>query len=830
MRNLAIAALLLLVGCDVRKTVVQPLGLITRPNKYGQFPPGALETAYNIMMRDRGILRSFPDVQTYRADVLSSGNTVRRMFPAPASLLVLGESGGTWGARWVTGAASNSITMPTGVTLSVGTGKGGEVKARDRYIVATTTDPVVMDSEGDTTARYAGILAPAAQFNGFTATAGQAVATGKYVGYRVTIRRKTSDGYVLTSPPCQQFIVNNISGSTGNFTVYVNWNTAYSNVIAGDVVDVWRTKEASTSGVGDTHFLAVSKTLSSTDITNAYTTLLDVTPESGLGQELYTNPGQTNGVLSGIGRAEGAPPSATEVATFRGSTFYVSSALVSSVAVRISAKLGDLSSTAERTYGIGSRATTGDVTNGSAAILNVANTTGLAVGQALFSTTYFAITSRIASIVGTTVTMTTTATGPTTVGASHTFLDIIQVNAIEIYPYTAVSQVNTVARVDYSTISISTSSGNSSTTTTGTDVFASNFRCSQSALTIRATNGSNYYPALPNISETVLTATSDARTNRIHWSLLDQPEAVPVLNYAFIGNGTIYRIIPTRDALWIFCSDGLFRLSGAGGIWRVDPVDPGLTLVARKAVCVLGQDVWAYTNRGLVVITSEGAVTKVSEDIIGDVVPGAQFADTWDTFMAADEKHGEVWLTFRTGTSSLTYVYNTRTGAFTNLFPNAAANGLDIADDAFAMTDMVFYPASDTLAYGAKTGSSGADCDVGTFVADTSSSRFVGVGQLAIFQPIAPVEPFSVVQFIDVTWVFESAEALVFSPRFGAAPGTDVTIVDGGAEDRVTIGVPRTAAINHRLRPGFNLVSSAKNWSMRGFSFRWVLLTEQSAR
>jgi hypothetical protein len=205
-------------------------------------------------------------------------------------------------------------------------------------------------------------------------------------------------------------------------------------------------------------------------------------------------------------------------------------------------------------------------------------------------------------------------------------------------------------------------------------------------ITLRATNGGNFSPILPDIASTVLTIKPTPQPNGYAWSENNEPENCPPSNYEFAGQGDIHRVIATRDCLWFFCSDGLFRLSGAGGSvgegydWVLDPVDPTLVIMNPQAACVHREYVYAYTNRGFVSISSEGQVRELSD---GRINPSSASTTgklpnrTWTqiasngtndatVWLEADQSNDDVWI--RTGAwetnAKQIWVYNTKTDTF----------------------------------------------------------------------------------------------------------------------------------------------------------------------
>ena len=76
---------------------------------------------------------------------------------------------------------------------------------------------------------------------------------------------------------------------------------------------------------------------------------------------------------------------------------------------------------------------------------------------------------------------------------------------------------------------------------------------------------------------------AEDRANRLYFSDPDEPESVPLLNYVDIGaqQSPILALVPLRNALLVFKSDGVWRVTGYGPTnWTVDPLDPTMRLPA----------------------------------------------------------------------------------------------------------------------------------------------------------------------------------------------------------------------------------------------------------
>jgi hypothetical protein len=89
--------------------------------------------------------------------------------------------------------------------------------------------------------------------------------------------------------------------------------------------------------------------------------------------------------------------------------------------------------------------------------------------------------------------------------------------------------------------------------------------------------------------------------SHLYYSKTGQSDAVPLLNYVKIGSDTksILRIIPSRDALFVFKEDGVFIVRGYGPPWQIDPFDLTLKLSIRDSLVTLDNAVFGAFTRGV---------------------------------------------------------------------------------------------------------------------------------------------------------------------------------------------------------------------------------------
>jgi hypothetical protein len=831
-----------------RQSIVAPIGLITQPNKYGQYKRGALSRADNVVMRSPGIIGSMPGVRTLRASVATgTDRIIRTMLSADTHTLQYLENTAvsTAALSWVSASGVQTVSLPTNWEGGAVAGCARIAKARERFFftpwsstISNTRNfrgPLTIDSENASSSRMMG-LSPVALINlgiGYTADA-QAILADSAAGWRALMRRKLSDDYELVSAPSWPAI-----GFTGGSTMdaqVIVWFPTDHNYIAGDLCEVYRTVsvEGADTDPGDVCFLAVSQVITAANITAGFVSIRDNCPDGSLGAELYTNQGQ-----EGAEAANFDPIECTDMCNFKGHLFFAAPTAPAKATIGPRNAYGKLTTDYERLYGIGDRTTTGTFTIGSPIITAVNNMRGIVVGSYIIHANLPGGDAFVIGVTATTITCDSNASASAVASTFHAqdSIEWAQNGFGFIYTLQAkfFAQNSVLLGFGGSTLVWSASVAGKTDMTTGEELDAIRYgaefivrapRVYGQPFTLRSTNGVNFSPPLPEKTATANSYSPEVRHNRYGWSKFQQPEAAPPLNYGFCGSGKILRLMATRDAVWFFCTDGMYRLSGTGGdgpdAWRLDAADPNLVLAGRNAICTLKETIWCYSNRGLVAVSDDGGIQEISLGVIGDSLPGASFADTWDTWMAADEAHQEVWLTFRSGTlgagSSITYIFNTLTKTFVRF------------TDANEYSTAVYAPFLRSLVLGKVTAASPAgNPSQMYFEDDTSNTRLAGAD--VRFQPFFVNDPFDLKQFVDVTYIFNNVGASVtLTPGFDDTDSIAFTCNTSTAESRATAGVPRRCAIAPVLRPGFKLSGYATPWDFRGISVRFTSGGEETER
>lgn len=168
-------------------------------------------------------------------------------------------------------------------------------------------------------------------------------------------------------------------------------------------------------------------------------------------------------------------------------------------------------------------------------------------------------------------------------------------------------------------------------------------------------------------------ATNDVKPNRIYYSKVSQPDAVPLVNFVDVGaeDSAILRIFPLRESLFVFKEDGLFRLSGEEAPWTVQLFDSSTKIIAPDSVDVSNNLVYGWTKQGIVTV-SESGVSLVSRPIDTIVLPigSDQYPHfstaTWGVGYESDNSYMVFTVTTQTDTiATQCYRYSNLTNSWT---------------------------------------------------------------------------------------------------------------------------------------------------------------------
>lgn len=120
-----------------------------------------------------------------------------------------------------------------------------------------------------------------------------------------------------------------------------------------------------------------------------------------------------------------------------------------------------------------------------------------------------------------------------------------------------------------------------------------------------------------------VTSDDEVKGNRIYYSKISQPEAVPIVNFIDVGaaDTNILRIFPLRDSLFVFKEDGLYRISGEIAPFVLNLFDSSYILLAPDSVGVSNNIIYSWTSQGISGLSESGATPSISRPIDDIVLP-----------------------------------------------------------------------------------------------------------------------------------------------------------------------------------------------------------------
>lgn len=181
----------------------------------------------------------------------------------------------------------------------------------------------------------------------------------------------------------------------------------------------------------------------------------------------------------------------------------------------------------------------------------------------------------------------------------------------------------------------------------------------------------------PTISGVVFAATvasdNNEAPNRIYYSKLSQPEAVPLVNYVDVGpkDKKILRILALRDNLLVLKEDGIYIVTGPSAPnFSVRLLDSSTFITAPDTAVVLNNLIYCLSNQGVVSISDSG-VSVVSGNIDDTITGLTTFAYNYvkSSFAVSYENDRAyiIWLPSKKSDTVATqaYRYNTFTSSWT---------------------------------------------------------------------------------------------------------------------------------------------------------------------
>lgn len=168
-------------------------------------------------------------------------------------------------------------------------------------------------------------------------------------------------------------------------------------------------------------------------------------------------------------------------------------------------------------------------------------------------------------------------------------------------------------------------------------------------------------------------ATNDVKPNRIYYSKISQPDAVPLVNFVDVGaeDSAILRIFPLRESLFVFKEDGLFRLSGEQAPWTIQLFDSSIKIIAPDSVDVSNNLIYGWSKQGIMTVSESGGslISRPIDTIVlpigSDQYPNFSTA-TWGVGYESDNSYMVFTVSTQTDTlATQCYRYSNLTNSWT---------------------------------------------------------------------------------------------------------------------------------------------------------------------
>jgi hypothetical protein len=540
-------------------------GLFTMPNALSQVPDGSCLIAQNVVVDYDGLLsgrrgiRQFgTSLQTITGSVHT--NIFQEFFYAGSKLIWFGDVtvSDTNPARFYFGYDSDNLgtwietTHPFSPPAYAFTDTYRSVQSNGNFYMTSTTGLLKTDAPSHPLIQAGGL--PGLDGTATLTGASGFMATNTEVAYRMTWTTTDANHNDVQGTPSTRVIVSNSTGGSRNvilvFTIPHGTKTTDQYTIYRSLMSA-----SSTTQPSDELQLTIQGFPSSTDLTNGFFTVTDSTPESLLGAALYTNSGQ-----EGIAQANNIPPLANDVCFFQGYVIY------------------------------------GAATTQNKFLLSLLSTNG--VGALMIGDT-FTVTTGLSSF-------TLTAEAAENIPAAQFKVfsggdpasDILNTKQSLIRVLNRQSQTQVYA---YDSTDV-----NSASSLPG-DFVLQEQGISRIQFGVSSSNSTAWFPKLTVVPSDNLSL-AGGFIGSGYCSKFEQPEAVPIANTISVGNKYFewLRCLPLRNSVIVLKADGCFQLTGTAFPFTVTTLDLGTILTAPESPTVMSNQVFAFTNQGVVAITETG--------------------------------------------------------------------------------------------------------------------------------------------------------------------------------------------------------------------------------
>lgn len=598
-------------------------GLFLDPNQFSEVPAGiTLNQANNVVLDKDSILasrRGFPQYGVPPAPSLTT--QIRTFFDFKDTLIIHDELGKLKydvngdGSVWTT--YSGTYAAPGGTSSD----RVVSFQSNKNLYLATNAGMYKLSSI-TATPRTAGVSRGLGG-SGSTTGASGFMTTATNVAYRIVWGYRDENENLILGSPSDRIVVSNTSGGDRNVAL---------NFFIPEFIDttyfyqIYRSAgSASITTEPDDELQLIEQTApTGAQITAGVISYVDQTPDNLRATLIYTASSLTTG---GILNANTQPPFARAVCTFKNYSFFGNTRTKQTL---------------------------------DATLIAVGGTDGIVIGNTITFT----------STGGSSFTITGAAAENGLAGQFKVTTALTPAENIDLTARSIVNVLNTVVAntifAAYYTSGYQELPGRMSFERLTLDA---------NTFTITSNNLTCFRPQIPSAGATYNnTSRNEALQNRVYFSKLQQPEAVPVLQYFDIGSAEepIQALVPLRDGIIVLKTDGVFRISGAtSSAFQVTPIDSTVRIIAKHSVAVLNNKVHFFSTQGIVAVSDNSAalVSRPIENTLLELSSSLypNFNDvTFATGYESDRKY-ILWTVTTTGDTQGTqaFVFNTLTGDWT---------------------------------------------------------------------------------------------------------------------------------------------------------------------
>lgn len=180
---------------------------------------------------------------------------------------------------------------------------------------------------------------------------------------------------------------------------------------------------------------------------------------------------------------------------------------------------------------------------------------------------------------------------------------------------------------------------------------------------------------------------NEVAPNRVYFSKLQQPEAVPLVNFFDVGpkDSAIERILALRDSLFVLKEDAIYRISGEGGTqgFANSLFDSSAVINATDSAVVLNNQIFFMSTQGVVAVSDTGVEirSRSIESLLLPLFLHTNFSTASFGVSYESDRSYIVWVTSDDADTKATqcFRYNTFTNQWTK-WEIAKTSGLVVSE------------------------------------------------------------------------------------------------------------------------------------------------------